>query len=76
MRFSFQGRRGSRVEGSSLSPPHTWSDSTAEQDEDSAESRHLFTVVVTLPEGNIVDSRVISDSVSAEVRFMSAELKI
>ncbi|KAL6734693.1 hypothetical protein Aduo_005206 [Ancylostoma duodenale] len=71
-------RRASRVEGSSLSPPHTWSDST-EQDEDTAESRHLFTVVVTLPEGNILDSRVISDSVSAEMlqpgnRFFSCLL--
>ncbi|KAK6736950.1 hypothetical protein RB195_019568 [Necator americanus] len=59
-------RRASRVEGSSLSPPHTWSEST-EHDEDTAESRHLFTVVVTLPEGHILDSRVISESVSAEM---------
>ncbi|WKX96798.1 hypothetical protein Q1695_012890 [Nippostrongylus brasiliensis] len=59
-------RQTSRHDGYSLSPPHTWSEST-EQDEDTAESRHLFTVVVTLPEGDIVDSRIISDTVSAEV---------
>nr|CDJ89253.1 Period circadian protein like protein 1 [Haemonchus contortus] len=58
-------RRTTRVDGYSLSPPHTWSDST-EQDEDTTESRHLFTVVVTLPEGDILDSRVVSDSISAE----------
>lgn len=38
-----------------------------EQDEETTESRNLFTVVITLPEGNILDSRIISDTVSAKV---------
>uniref|UniRef100_A0A0K0DF91 PAS domain-containing protein n=1 Tax=Angiostrongylus cantonensis TaxID=6313 RepID=A0A0K0DF91_ANGCA len=38
-----------------------------EQDEETPESRHLFTVVITLPEGNILDSRIVSDTISAKV---------
>uniref|UniRef100_A0A1I7XBP1 PAS domain-containing protein n=1 Tax=Heterorhabditis bacteriophora TaxID=37862 RepID=A0A1I7XBP1_HETBA len=56
-----------REEGATLSPPNTWTES-AEQDseEDVVDNRHLFTVVVSLPEGTILDSRIVSDNVPSE----------
>ncbi|KJH44602.1 hypothetical protein DICVIV_09354 [Dictyocaulus viviparus] len=58
--------RSNLIDGYTLSPPHTLSEST-EQDEETIENRHLFTVVISLPEGKILESRIISDYVSTKV---------
>lgn len=56
--------------GSTMSPPHTWteSDGGKTENEEDSDVRVLFNLVLSMPDGNILSSRILSDTVTQEVR--------
>lgn len=66
-------------QGSTMSPPHTWTESDGKtENEEDGDSRYLFSLVLSMPDGNILSSRIASDSVTQQVGrvslFLGADL--